>query len=147
MGLDMCMSHTYAVAMTRTLVTKLEIKSWDEKPYREYDDGRKFTRAEVSLGPADGIDNATFDAVMFYRADGTSIYVSLMSITATLDGRSGSFVLRGTGGYDGTAAVSESTVVPGTGTGELSRLTGTATSTSTHEDYPYMPLTLSYDFE
>ncbi len=132
--------------MTTTLDTKLRIESWDEKPFREYDDGRKFTRAEVILGPADGIESATFDAVMFYGADGTSSYVSLMSITGTLDGRSGSFLLRGTGGYDGTAATGESTVLAGAGTGELSGLTGTATSRSTHEDYPYMPLTLSYDF-
>jgi hypothetical protein len=141
------MSHTYAYTMTKTLETKLEIKSWDEKPYREFDDGRKFTRAEVALGPADGIDSASFDALMFYRADGTSSYVSLMSITGTLDGKSGSFVLRGTGEYDGTAAVGESSVVPGTGTGELAGLIGTVTSRSTQEDYPRMPLTLSYDFE
>src|SRR4051812_30132750 len=105
----MCVSHTYDIAMTTTLKTKLEIKSWDEKPYREFDDGRKFTRAEVELGPADGIDSATFDAVMFYGADGTSSYASLMMITGTIDGKSGSFVLRGSGGYDGTTAVSEST--------------------------------------
>jgi Protein of unknown function (DUF3224) len=133
--------------MTTTIETKLEIKSWDEKPYREFDDGRKFTRADVSLGAADGIDCATFDALMFYRADGTSSYVSLMSVSGTFDGRSGSFVLRGTGGYDGTAAVGQSEVVEGSGTGELTGLTGTLTSRSTHEDYPYMPLTLSYDFE
>jgi len=133
--------------MVKTLETKLEIKSWDEKPYREFDDGRKFTRAEVALGPADGIDSAIFEALMFYRADGTTRSVSLMSITGTLDGRSGTFVLHGTGEYDGTTAVEESTVVSGSGTGELSGLTGTATSRSTHEDYPHMPLTLSYDFE
>jgi len=133
--------------MTTTLETKLKIKSWDENPYRELDDGRKFTRAEVALASADGIDEATFEALMFYRADGTSSYVSLMSFTATIDGRSGSFVARGTGGYDGTTAVGESTVVPGSGTGDLSGLTGTVTSRSTHADYPHMPLTLTYDFE
>jgi hypothetical protein len=133
--------------MATTLETKLEIKSWDEQPYREFDDGRKFTRAEVALGAADGIDEATFEALMFYRADGTSSYVSLMSFTATLDGRSGSFVARGTGGYDGTAAVGESVVVPGSGTGELSGLSGTVSSRSTHADYPHMPLSLTYEFE
>jgi hypothetical protein len=30
-------------------------------------------------------------------------------------------------------------------TDELAGLSGTATSVSTHEDYPNMPLTLSYD--
>jgi hypothetical protein len=99
----------------------------------------------VKLGPADGIEEATFEALMYYRPDGTSSYVSLMQITATLDGRSGSFVLQGTGAYDGTAATGESTVLPGSGTGELAGLTGTVTSRSTHDDYPSMPLTLRYD--
>ena len=132
-------------SMTKTLETKLEIKSWDENPYRESDDSRKFTRAEVKLGPADGIEEATFEALMYYSPDGTSSYVSLMQITATLDGKSGSFVLQGTGAYDGTTATGESTVLPGSGTGDLAGLTGTVTSSSTHEDYPYMPITLSYD--
>ena len=131
--------------MTTTLETKLEIKSWDENPYREFDDGRKFTRAEVELGPADGIEGATFEALMVYLADGTSSYVSLMQVTATLQGRSGTFVLTGTGGYDGTTASSESTVIHGSGTGDLAGLSGTLVSSSTHDDYPYMPLTLIYD--
>jgi len=130
--------------MTTTLETKLEIKSWDEKPYREFEDGRNFTRAEVELGAADGIESATFEALMFNRADGTSSYVSLMQITAILEGRSGSFVLRGTGGYDGVTASSESEVVTGSGTGELAGLSGTLVSRSTHDDYPYMPVTLTY---
>jgi len=131
--------------MTKTLKTKLEIKSWDENPYREFDDGRKFTRAEVQLGGNDGIEGATFEALMFYRADGTSSYVSVMQLTGTLDGRSGSLVLRGTGSYDGTSASGESEVVPGAGTGELAGLSGTLSSLSTHQDYPFMPLTLTYD--
>ena len=82
---------------------------------------------------------------MFYRADGTSDYVTLMHITGTLDGRPGSFVLQGHGTYDGTTARAQSQVVPGSGTGELAGLNGTAESVSTHQDYPFMPLTLKYD--
>ncbi len=52
---------------------------------------------------------------MFYRAGGTSSYVTLRHITGTLDGRAGSFVLQGT------------------------------ESASTHDDYPFMPITLTYD--
>src|SRR5690606_35848657 len=48
-GLDMCVSHTYHLGMTTHLETKFEIKSWDEKPYRELPDGRKFTEARVAL--------------------------------------------------------------------------------------------------
>ena len=35
--------------------------------------------------------------------------------------------------------------MPGSGTGELAGISGSADSSSTHDDYPHMPLTLSYD--
>jgi len=132
--------------MQKITAAKLKIESWDEKPYRELSDGGKLTRADVLLsGPGDGLTSATFEALMFYRADGTSDYVTLMHITGTLDGRPGSFVLQGHGTYDGTTARAQSQVVPGSGTGELAGLNGTAESVSTHQDYPFMPLTLKYD--
>lgn len=124
---------------------RLKIESWDEKPYRELGDGGKLTRADVRLsGPADGLTSATFAALMFYRADGTSSYVTLMHVTGTLDGRAGSFVLQGHGTYDGKTARGQSQVVEGSGTGELAGLSGTGESVSTHDDYPFMPLTLRY---
>ena len=134
--------------MAEIVETRLKIDSWDEKPYRELSDGRKFTRAEVALsGSGDELESATFDGLMFYRADGTSSYVTLMHINATLGGRSGSFVLQGHGSFDGTTARGESTVVAGSGTAGLVGITGIAESASTHEDYPFMPLTLRYELE
>ena len=135
-----------------TLETKLEIKSWDEKPYRELPDGSKYTRADVVLGGTGPIElnggrieltEASFEAMMYYRADGNSTYLSLMTFTGTVDGRHGSLVLAGEGHYDGTSARGESRVIDATG--ELVGVTGTATSVSTHADYPFMPLTLTYD--
>ena len=41
---------------------------------------------------------------MYYAPDGTSTYVTMMQIDATLDGKAGSFVLTGSGTYDGTTA-------------------------------------------
>lgn len=132
--------------MTKTMETKLEIKSWDEKPYRELDDGRKFAKADVVLaGTGDGLESGTFESVLFYRPDGTSSYVALMYVTGALDGRSGSFVLEGQGTYDGKTARGRFVVVDGSGTGQLAGLSGTAESASTHEDYPFMPLTIEYD--
>jgi hypothetical protein len=132
--------------MDKIMEAKLKIESWDEKPYRELDEGGKFTRADVLLsGPADGLTSATFEALMFYRADGTSTYVTLMHMTGTVDGRSGSFVLQGHGAYDGMTARGESHVVEGSGTGELAGLSGTGESVSTHDSYPFMPFTLRYD--
>ncbi|MEV0716715.1 DUF3224 domain-containing protein [Asanoa sp. NPDC050611] len=131
--------------MTEIMETKLEITSWDEKPYREFDDGRKFSRAEVKLGGADGLTGGSFESLLYYRADGTSEYVSIMEITGTLGGRTGSFVLQGAGTYDGTTARVTTTIVPGSGTGELAGISGSASSVSTHADYPHMPLTIRYD--
>jgi hypothetical protein len=135
-----------------TLETRLEIKSWDEKPYRELPDGSKYARAEVVLAgtgpqPDSGTEltEASFEALLYYRADGTSTYVTLMSISGTLDGRRGSLVLAGPGSYDGTTARGESHVIDATG--ELAGLTGKADSVSTHADYPYMPLTLTYHLD
>jgi len=134
--------------MAKIIETKLKIESWDEKPYRELDDGTKFSKAEVTLGGSDGgLASATFESLLFYRADGSSSFVTLMRVTGTLDGRSGSFVLRGHGTYDGTTARLEAQVVEGSGTDELAGLRGTGESVSGHSDYPYMPLTLKYDIE
>jgi len=130
----------------KKLDTKLEIKKWDEQPYREFDDGRKFTRAEVALeGTGDGLDTARFESLMYYHADGTSTFISLMHIDGALDDRSGSIVLRTEGRFDGTTASSKSEVIDATG--DLAGLTGTAESSSTHDDYPLMPLTLRYELK
>jgi Protein of unknown function (DUF3224) len=132
--------------MQKIMEARLKIESWDEKPYRELDEGGKLTRADVVLsGPDNGLTSATSEALMFYRADGTSSYVTVMHITGTLDGRAGSFVLQGHSTYDGKTARGQSHVVEGSGTGELAGLSGTGESVSTHDDYPFMPLTLRYD--
>ncbi len=134
--------------METIVESKLKIESWDEKPYRELGDGGTFSRAEVTLSGTDGVlTGGRFESLLFYRPDGTSTYVSLLQITGTLGGRTGSFVLQGGGTFDGTTARVSATVVEGSGTGGLAGLRGTAGSTSTHADYPHMPLTLTYELE
>lgn len=44
------------------LETKLEITHWDERPYRELDDGVKFARTDVSLTASESCIEA--DATM-----------------------------------------------------------------------------------
>lgn len=123
----------------------LEIKSWDEEPYRELPDGQKLARASVALGGEDAGLTGTMTTLLHYLADGTSQYVSLLSLEGRLGERTGSVVLQGTGSYDGTEARLEFTVVPGSGTGELAGIRGGALSASTHADYPNMPLSLTYE--
>jgi hypothetical protein len=132
--------------MATTVETKLEIRSWEEKPYREEADGSTFRRSEVVLaGTGDGVAEAGFEGLLYYRPDGTSTFGMLMRVSGELSGRSGAFVPRGEGSYDGQTARCELTVVPGSGTGDLAGITGRASSISTQADYPFMPLTLSYD--
>jgi len=128
-----------------TLETKLHIESWNEEPYRELADGQKWTRTEVTLTGTEGLTAGSFESLMYYRPDGTGTYVLTMHLTGTLDGQSGSLALQGGGTYEEQTARITATVVPGSGTGELAGITGSAESVSTGADYPNMPLTLHYE--
>jgi len=132
--------------MTVTLTTKMRIASWDESPVEESGDGSKLTRAQVQLSDGEqGLASGSAGMLAYYRPDGTSSYVTVMRLSGILDGRAGSFVLRGEGTFDGTTASGRMTVVTGSGTGGLAGITGTCESVSTHADYPFMPLTLAYE--
>lgn len=133
-------------AMAVTLTTKMRIASWNETPVEEFDDDSKLTRALVRLSDgADGLASGLVGMLAYYRPGGTSSFVTVMRLTGILDGRAGSFVLRGEGAFDGTTASGPMTIVAGSGTGGLARITGTCESVSTHADYPFMPLTLTYE--
>jgi hypothetical protein len=124
----------------------MRIASWDESPVEEFGDGSKLTRALVQLSDGkDALESGSSTMLAYYRPDGTSSYVTMMRLTANLDGRAGSFALRGEGDYDGTTASGRMTVVPGSGTGGLSGISGSCESVSTHADYPFMPLKLTYE--
>ena len=132
--------------MTVTLTTKMRIDDWDESPVEEFGDGSKLTRAQVRLSDGeDGLASGSVGMLAYYQPDGTSSFVTVMRVTGILDGRAGSFVLRGEGAFDGTTASGRMTVVAGSGTGGLAGLSGTCVSASTHADYPFMPLTLVYE--
>ena len=131
--------------MAVMLTTKMRIASWDESPVEEFGDGSKLTRAQVRLSDGEeGLASGSVGMLAYYRPDGTSSFVTVMRLTGILDGRAGSFVLRGEGAFDGTTASGRMTVVTSSGTGELARISGTCESVSTHADYPFMPLTLTY---
>jgi Protein of unknown function (DUF3224) len=131
--------------MDTILSTRLKISSWQESPTQEFEDGSKVTRAQVVLSEgSDGLTSGTFESVMYYAPDGTSSYLTVMHLTGVLDGRSGGFVLIGDGTFDGATASGRTRIVPGSGSKDLAGITGSCESTSTHADYPFMPLTLTY---
>lgn len=131
--------------MSETIDTKLKIESWDEKVVEEFDDKSKISTADTALSGEGQITAARSCSTLYYHANGTSDFVVILRLKITIGDRSGSVVLSGAGGYDGTTATEELSVVEGSALGDLAGLTGSARSSSTKDDYPHMPLTFEYD--
>ncbi len=125
-----------------------EIEHWDESPYAdgEHEGGRaKLTRASVQQafhGDLEGTGRS--EGLMAYPVDGVPHFTSIVAITGRLSGRSGSFVVRGSGTYEDGTATETWTVVPGSGTDDLKGLRGTGGYTATHDDIAYH---LTYDLD
>src|SRR5262252_6511684 len=116
-----------------TVNARFAIKSWDEKPYSEGPNLPKLTRACVVrtfTGDIDGEGQVEY--LMMYSSDGSASFVGLERITGRLAGRSGTFVLQRTGVFEGGLAKEAYSVIPGSGTGELSGLSGDGVSSLSH---------------
>ena len=106
----------------------------------------KLTRAGVIKSyQGDVTGEGKLEYLMMYRDDGSASFVGLERVVGSVGGRSGSFVLQGTGTFkDGVATVTL-IVVPGSGTGELHGLRGGG-GFSVGQQGTYS-ITLDYDFE
>jgi Protein of unknown function (DUF3224) len=100
------------------------IKAWDEQPWAELDQAPKLTHARVTTSYGGDLDGeGTSGLLMVYDQDDAT-YAGYERVVGSLEGRSGSFVLRLDGGFqDGTARTTW-TVVEGSGTGDLAGLRG-----------------------
>ena len=130
--------------MTTRVEPTFEIKSWDEQPWHEAGGGRKLTQATVTKiyhGPLEA--TGTMHYVMAYADEGTATYVGLELVDGMLDGRTGTFVLKDVGGFEGGIARPAIEIVEGSGSGELGHLRGTASVDATKKDVQTM--TLDYD--
>ena len=120
-----------------------KIVSWDEEPFDEPECGSKLTRAHVKKsfeGDLSGTGNLIY--VMTYL-DGGASFSGFEKVAGSLGGRTGTFVLRHTGSYDGEKATTECEVVPGSGTDELAGLSGTGRFSAGHAEEHEM--TLDYE--
>jgi hypothetical protein len=121
------------------------VKSWDENTIQELDGGRKLTRASVAFSiEGDLTAEASWEAVMCYRTDGTAIFSGFQLTTGTLAGRDGSFVLRADGEFAGGEALTSWQVVVGSGTGGFEGLTGSGSAVAGAN--PPGTFTLDYAF-
>jgi hypothetical protein len=126
-----------------TLQTTLTIENWDEQTVEDLPDGASVKRAQVTLGAGpDALGPGSMHSLLHYAPDGTSSYVSLLHLRGGLEGRTGHLVLLGEGGYDGTTARGQMRIVGASG--DLAGVSGSATSESTHADYPDMPVSITY---
>jgi hypothetical protein len=133
--------------MAERLTGIFKIEGWDESAYSEQEDGRKLTQASVKQSFSGEIEGeGSVKWLMCYRPDQTAEFVGLQRIDGRLGGRSGSFVLLQTdGSFDGTEAKGQLSVVPGSGTGELSGLRGQGRFSAPRASEASM--TLDCDFE
>ena len=130
--------------MTARAEGTFTVAAWSEDTYSELDDKGKLTKATVGYQLSGGIEGeATWEALMFYRADGTAEYTGLQHVSGQIGGRSGTCVMIADGSYaDGTASGTWR-VIPGSGTGGLTGLSGSGSSVATSTP----PGAFTFDYE
>jgi Protein of unknown function (DUF3224) len=105
---------------------KFEVQSWEENAYVELEGDAKLTRASVGQAFTGDLDGeGSVEWLMCYREDKTAEFVGLQRFVGRLGSRSGTFVMRTQGGFDGNEAKGRLDVIAGSGTEELSGITGT----------------------
>ena len=101
------------------------IDNWDENPILETEGGSKITKAKVSRSFEGDLEGeGTVEWLMAYDKDDTATFVGLERIVGSVRGKTGTFALQHVGTFDGQMSKAELLVVPGSGTGALSGLSG-----------------------
>lgn len=110
------------------------VKRWDETTYDQISLDMKMTKASVEYSFSGDIEGtASVEYLMFYRHfDGKdqhnslASYVGLIRFNGIVAGKSGSFVMKDDGVFEGGAASSALRIDEGSGTGSLAGIMGTA---------------------
>lgn len=123
-------SDTDAIHMARCTAS-FDVTGWEQAPYAEPDHGPTLARATVRKTFRGGLQGESVAELLMCQADPKDLgagagYVASERFVGTLDGKSGTFVLQH-GGLTGAGAPQTfGNIVPGSGTGELAGLLGTA---------------------
>ncbi|WP_433074759.1 DUF3224 domain-containing protein [Dactylosporangium sp. CA-052675] len=111
-----------------------------DRPYDEAEGARLMhaTGHKVFRGGIEGTSRVELIKAVA-AVPGSAAYVGLERVVGAVGGRAGSFVLRHTGLMDRGDATLEVTVVPDTGTGDLTGIAGrmTITVVDGHHDYTF----------
>ena len=100
-------------------------KTWNEVPYDELNGAPTLTRSRVINAYEGDIEGEGWeDYLMLCRDDKSTSFVSMERVIGCLGDRRGSFVLQRVGTYENGVAQGRLTVVPGSGSGDLTGLRG-----------------------
>ena len=99
--------------------------SWEEERYDAAPGQPKFTHARVVHELAGAITGeASMCYLMVYRPDESASFVGLATVTGTVEGRNGSFVMQDIGTFENGVARGRWIVVPGLGSGAFADVRG-----------------------
>ncbi|HWF44274.1 MAG TPA: DUF3224 domain-containing protein [Candidatus Kapabacteria bacterium] len=108
---------------------------WEENTIDQISAVKKITKASVILdfGECEIAGKATVEWMMFYshadekdQHNSSAAFVGLMRFNGTLNGKSGSFVMADRGSFKNGALNASLTILPGSGTGDLAAISGSA---------------------
>jgi hypothetical protein len=117
------------------------VKKWEESTLEQISSDMKMTKASVEYDVNGDLEGeVSVEYLMHYthfdekdQHNSTAAYIGLMRFEGKLNGRSGSFVMKDDGTFQGGSANSSLTILEGSGTGELQGITGTGTYRASKE--------------
>jgi hypothetical protein len=111
------------------VVIPFDVTGWDQSTQESDGDGPKHSRATVKKEYRGDLEGESTASLLMCQADPSNLaagagYVASEVVTGTLGGRAGTFVIQhwGLGGADGNRTGGH--IVPGSGTGDLTGITG-----------------------
>ncbi|MBE9537838.1 MAG: DUF3224 domain-containing protein [Proteobacteria bacterium] len=132
--------------MTTKLEGVFQITKWDETPTVEGDDGSKLTHAKITQNYTGAIEGSSeIQYLMSYQSQGFAVFVGFETLSAAINGKSGSFVIQHNGKFENGVASSDFTIVPNFGREGLKGISGSGSFVSTENGQANYEITLDCD--
>lgn len=121
--------------MNNHIEASFKIEKWDEEVLNEVKQGPRVSRTSVNQSYSGKIEGqSSIEYLMTTLPDEFTSFIGIEQFTGTVEGRSGSFVLKHEGTHKDGLAQSDFRIIEGSGTGDLSGINGTGHYDATHED-------------